>query len=63
VEVERLVPVPRSLTEPCAAICGEIITNGDLLLCLHRHKQAMRVCNARLQEIRLLPLNLPQEGT
>jgi len=43
--------VPEALTEPCAVEC-EIVTNGDLLECYSRQRQALKACDARMEEIR-----------
>jgi CheY-like chemotaxis protein len=45
------VTVPESLTEPCSVTC-DIVTNGELLECYQKQKQALAACDARMGEIR-----------
>jgi len=45
------VTVPEALTEPCSVSC-DIVTNGDLLECYSRQRQALVECSARMREIR-----------
>lgn len=51
IEVERVIPVPEWLTADCSVACPPPVTNGDLLICYHRQKQALELCNSRLAEI------------
>jgi len=51
ITVDRPVPVPEWLTEPCSVDCPPIVTNGDLLICYFRQKQAIETCDSRLREI------------
>lgn len=54
VTVEKIVPVPASLTVPCEVYQVQAQTYGAAILAANKRKASLEACNKRLAEIRAL---------
>lgn len=54
VAVEKIVPVPEKLTEPCDVYQVKAQTYGEAVAAANKRKASLEACNKQLAEIRAL---------